>query len=143
MIPAAPEAGMVVRYSFLWSHEAARGGSEGAKDRPVVVLVLMADGEEAVVAPVTTRAPHGDEPAVEIPRAVRRHLGLDADRCWISLATLNRFVWPGPDLRPIPKRRPATTLYGYVPQELLDAARARAMAALARRAPGLVVVRGE
>lgn len=143
MIPKAPQAGMVLHYSFLWKHEAERGQNEGAKDRPVVVLVLLAEGEEVVVAPITTVAPEQGAPAIEVPQRVREHLGLDAPRSWISIATLNRFVWPGPDLRPVPGSNPADALYGFMPQKLLDAAKQSAMAELAKRAPGLIVRRTE
>ncbi|HLZ82482.1 MAG TPA: hypothetical protein VKQ54_02875 [Caulobacteraceae bacterium] len=139
MFPDKPEAGLVLRYSFLWRHEAEQGREEGAKDRPVVVIVLLADGEEVLVAPITTRPPAHDQPAVEIPPRVRGHLGLDADRCWISVATLNRFVWPGPDLRAVPGKRPSTAVYGFVPQRLLDAVRNLAVVELSKRIPGLVV----
>jgi hypothetical protein len=141
MIPEAPQAGMVLHYSFLWKHEAARGQHEGVKERPVVVIVLLADGEEVVVAPITSQEPEAEAPAVEVPARVRAHLGLDAERSWISLATLNRFVWPGPDLRAVPGSNPSNALYGFIPQRLLDAAKASAMAELAKRVPGLVVRR--
>ena len=134
---------MVLRYSFLWKQEAERGHDEGAKDRPVVVLVLLADGEEVVVAPITTRPPEQSAPATKVPARVRQHLGLDAEQSWISIATLNRFVWPGPDLRPVPGSNPADALYGFIPQKLLDAAKQSAMAELAKRVPGLVVRRTE
>lgn len=143
MSPEAPQAGMVLHYSFLWKHEAERGRDEGVKDRPVVVIVLLADDEEVVVAPITTQPPRDGAPAIEVPTRVRAHLGLDATRCWISLATLNRFVWPGPDLRAVPARKPTTALYGFVPQRLLDAAKQIAMDELAKRLPGLVVRRNE
>jgi hypothetical protein len=29
-----PVAGLVIRYSFLWTHEAKAGSEEGSKDRP-------------------------------------------------------------------------------------------------------------
>lgn len=143
MFPAKPEAGLVLRYFFLWRQEAGRGREEGAKDRPVVVVVLLADGEEAVVAPVTTQPPDSGAPAVEIPARVRAHLGLNADRCWISAATLNRFVWPGPDLRAVPGKVPTTSVYGVIPQILLDALKRIAMAELSKRVPGLVVRRSD
>ncbi len=143
MFPAKPEAGLVLRYSFLWRHEADRGREEGAKDRPVVVVVLMAEGAEVVVAPFTTQAPDPGAPAVEIPARVRAHLGLEADRCWISAATLNRFVWPGLDLRAVPGRTPATSVYGLIPQVLLEAVKTVAMAELSKRVPGLVVRRSD
>lgn len=143
MLPAKPEAGLVLHYAFLWRREAGQGRREGIKDRPVVVVVLLAEGEEVVVAPITTKPPRAGEPAVELPTRVRAHLGLDAERSWISVATLNRFVWPGPDLRPIPKRSPKTVAYGYVPQALLDEIRGLVMTELAKRVPGLVVRRSE
>jgi hypothetical protein len=143
MIPHPPQAGMVLHYSFLWKHEAERGRNEGAKDRPVVVVVLLADGEEVVVAPITTKPPEPGATAIETPARVRAHLGLDAAQSWISIATLNRFVWPGPDLRAVPGSAPSTALYGFMPQKLLDAVKSATMTELAKRAPGLVVRRRE
>ncbi len=143
MIPASPQAGMVLHYSFLWKHEAERGQDEGSKDRPVVVLILLADGEEVVVAPITTLAPEPGAPAIEVPPRVRAHLGLDAEKSWISIATLNRFVWPGPDVRPVPGRNPSNALYGFIPQKLLDAAKTTAIAELTKLVPGLVLRRTE
>jgi hypothetical protein len=143
MFPAKPEAGLVIRYAFLWRHQAEKGKQEGAKDRPVVVVVLLAEGEEIVVAPITTKAPSAGEPAIAIPARVRKRLGLDAKQSWINIATLNRFVWPGPDLRPIPKRSPPTSVYGYIPQLLLNEVRNVAIGELANRVPGLVVRRSD
>lgn len=143
MIPHPPQAGMVLHYSFLWKHEAERGQREGAKDRPVVVVVLLADGEEVVVAPITTKAPEPDAPAIEVPPRVRAHLKLDAAQSWISLATLNRFVWPGPDLRSVPGSNPANALYGFIPQKLLDVVKTTTMTELSKRVPGLIVKRSE
>jgi len=103
----------------------------------------MPDAEEVVVAPFTTRPPGPDGVAIEVPARVRAHLGLDAERSWISIATLNRFVWPGPDIRAIPGRTPRTAIYGYIPQRLLDTVRTQARSELAKRAPSLVVRRDE
>jgi hypothetical protein len=133
----------VLRYAFLWRRETDRGQEEGAKDRPVVVVVLLAEGEEVVVASIKTKPPRAGEPAIALPARVRTHLGLDAKQNWISVAALNRFVWPGPDLRAIPKRSPKTAVYGYVPQALLDEVRRVVMTELAKRVPGLVVKRTE
>lgn len=143
MIPHPPQAGMVLHYSFLWKHEAERGQSEGAKDLPVVVVVLLADGEEVVVAPITTKAPEPDAPAIEAPSRVRAHLKLDAAQSWISLATLDRFVWPGPDLRAVPGSNPAKALYGFIPQKLLDVVKTTTMTELSKRVPGSIVKRSE
>lgn len=40
---------------------------------------------------------------------------------------------PDPDLRPIPGRTPATAVYGFIPQKLLDAVKRIAMTELAKR----------
>lgn len=32
---------------------------------------------------------------------LRSRLGLDDERSWIVLIESNRFVWPGPDMRPV------------------------------------------
>lgn len=125
----------------MWRHEAERGRDEGSKDRPVVVLILIADGKEVVVAPITTQQPGEDAPAIEIPPRVRSHLGLDAKRCWITIAALNHFVWPGPDLRPIPNRSPPTVVYGLLPERLFSSVKALAMAEISKRGPRIVVRR--
>jgi hypothetical protein len=118
----APTPGLVIRYSFLWSHERDAGRDEGAKDRPcaVVVAARQSDGDLSVlVAPVThTPAAEGAD-SMEIPEAVRRALGLDAQRQYLRLDELNRFVWPGFDLRPIP-RRSGEVAYGMLPKELFE-----------------------
>lgn len=33
-----PKPGLVIRYSFLWSHEAEAGADEAAKDRPLAIV---------------------------------------------------------------------------------------------------------
>ena len=50
---------------------------------------------------------------VPIPTAVKRHLGLDGDPSWIITTEINRFIWPGPDIRPA--RGSDTSLYGAIP----------------------------
>lgn len=116
-----PFPGLVVRYAFLWSHEAARGQENGRKDRPCVVILArerQEDGRHLVtVAPITHRST-GQMRAIEVPAAVKRHLGLDDDASWIVLDDLNRFVWPGPDLRPIERRRPGVFAFGVLPVDV-------------------------
>lgn len=38
----APQPGLVICYSFLWSHEHRRGQEEGRKDRPCVIVLAVA-----------------------------------------------------------------------------------------------------
>jgi hypothetical protein len=40
----------------------------------------------------------------------KRRLGLDAEQSWIMITEANGFVWPGPDLRPVPGRDGSTSL---------------------------------
>jgi hypothetical protein len=51
----------------------------------------------------------------------RQRLGLDTERSWIITHEVNRFVWPGPDLRPI---SPGTFAYGLLPRSLYNAVKA-------------------
>ena len=50
---------------------------------------------------------------MEIPAAVKRHLGLDSDRSWIILDEGDQFVWPGYDLRKV--RGSNRYHYGFLP----------------------------
>ncbi|MBM6594631.1 hypothetical protein [Microvirga pudoricolor] len=72
------------------------------------------------VAPITHSAPRDPSRAVEIPLRVKRHLGLDHDRSWVVLDELNRFVWPGFDLYPIPGGRPGQYDFGFLPPILFE-----------------------
>lgn len=118
-----PFPGLVIRYSFLWSHEARKGRTEGSKDRPCTIVLLKAeqDGDRKVVtvAPIT-HAPNNPDRAVAMPPKLRRHLGLDDDASWIVLDEMNRFVWPGPDLRPISRRHPGVFSFGVLPVDVFD-----------------------
>ena len=50
---------------------------------------------------------------------MKRRLGLDEQRSWIVATELNRFLWPGPDLRPI-LGKPGVFAYGGVPKLLMQ-----------------------
>jgi len=76
---APPKPGEVINYSYLWEQEYREGRDEGAKDRPVAVVLVTqsADGIDQIhVVPMTTKPPTGDQKAVEVPEAVRRRLEL-------------------------------------------------------------------
>lgn len=118
-----PKPGLVIRYSFLWSHERDAGADEAAKDRPCAIVVAArrdADGEIIViVAPVTHAPPEDSEASIAIPTSTCRDLGLDAGDPWLRLDELNRFVWPGYDLRTIPARR-GEHAYGMLPKAVFE-----------------------
>ena len=115
-----PKPGLVIRYSFLWSNE-AKTATEGIKDRPCAIVVAVRrdpNGEiDTVVAPITHRAPEDPTASIEIPATTCKSLGLDSGRHWLRLDELNRFAWPGFDLRPIPAK-PGRYDYGMLPPKL-------------------------
>jgi hypothetical protein len=114
----APEAGLVISYSYLWLSEHERGREEGTKDRPcaIIVTLMREDGDnDVLVVPVTHTAPKDQSEAMEIPAAVKKRLGLDADRSWVVLSESNKFTWPGPDLRAIGRPGDSSIAYGFLP----------------------------
>ena len=116
-----PFPGLVIRYGFLWSDEARRGRSEGTKDRPAVIILAQRRREDGalvvIVAPIIHRPADADR-AIEIPPKVKKYLGLDDDASYIILDELNRFVWPGPDLRPLILNKPGLYSSGVLPVDL-------------------------
>jgi hypothetical protein len=133
-----PVPGLAIRYSCLWKTEYGRGQEEGVKDRPCpVILVSVDDGGDRVVTvlPISHAPPADPELAVELPAATKRRLGLDAERSWVVLAEANRFLWPGPDLRPARPGDAASVAYGLLPFGLFETIRQQFIAAIrARRA---------
>ncbi|AUB81591.1 type II toxin-antitoxin system PemK/MazF family toxin [Candidatus Thiodictyon syntrophicum] len=116
-----PHPGLVIGYRYLWDAEAQAGHEEGRKNRPciVVLTVMQAQGGPVVtVAPITHAAPRDPDCAVEVPLSTKRRLGLDAERSWVLVSEVNRFVWPGPDLVPISRAAPGRYDYGVLPPRL-------------------------
>jgi hypothetical protein len=130
----SPERGLVISYAYLWQSEYQQGREEGVKDRPCVIILAVEDRDGdcfVTVAPITHSAPSRPDAAVEIPLATKQRLGLDDARSWILVTEGNRFVWPGPDIRPIGAERFA---YGFVPPALFRQVQERFAAyAMARR----------
>lgn len=133
-----PEPGLVIRYAYLWASEHAEGKEEGVKDRPCAVILVTEDREEGkmvTVLPITHTPPEDEKLALEIPAATKKRLGLDDERSWIVLTEANRFVWPGPDLRPSFKGDLESVAYGELPEKLFIAMRDKFVALLkAKRA---------
>jgi hypothetical protein len=117
-----PVPGQVIRYSYLWRSEYRRGQEEGVKERPCVLVLLLADkegGQRVTVLPVTHTPPSDPALAVEIPHPTKQRLGLDDARSWVVLSEANRFTWPGPDLAMANRGDPASVIYGELPGRLL------------------------
>lgn len=118
-----PTPGLVIGYAYLWDSEARNGQEEGLKDRPCVIILSVEDrdGDKIIhVAPITHSQPRSTDSAVALPRATKARLGLDDRPSWIVTSELNRFTWPGPDLRPVARDRPDTFAYGSIPLGLLE-----------------------
>lgn len=116
-----PEAGLVIRYAYLWKSEHDQGHEEGIKDRPCAIVLATTAGDSGTrvtVLPVTHTPPGNPLLAVEIPAITKRRLGLDDRRSWIVLSEGNEFTWPGPDLRPQPGQDLASIAYGFLPPNL-------------------------
>jgi uncharacterized protein YifN (PemK superfamily) len=117
-----PLPGLLIRYSFLWSTEAAEGATEGRKDRPCAIVVAVPGyqhGDTRVVVVPVTHVPQVDlQVAIELPSEVKAELGLDAEKSWVRLDELNVFSWPGYDLRPIGET--GRIEYGPLPHPLFE-----------------------
>jgi hypothetical protein len=122
-----PKIGMVIRYSFLWGHEKQRGAIEGSKDRPCAIVVAAPVDEfgnvNVILAPITHSPPKDKEDSIILPPNVCKALGLDDKENWLRIDELNRFAWPGFDLRAIPNQE--TYEYGMLPQEIFEKLKAK------------------
>jgi hypothetical protein len=118
---AIPEAepGLVVHFNYLWSREYDRGRQEARYPRPCAIVLSFrrtADGATIVLlAPITHAAPRPGDLAIEIPLAVKKHLGLDDFRSWVMIDEVNETAWPGFDLQPNAEGQYA---YGFIPPSL-------------------------
>ena len=116
-----PEPGLVISYSYLWHRERLQERPEGAKSRPCVIVLSTVQPREgftiATVAPITHQTPPPQTPSIELPLAVKKHLGLDSEKSWVILDEINQFAWPGFDLRPIPGSK-TRYHYGLLPPKL-------------------------
>jgi hypothetical protein len=101
-IPDEPPIGNLVAYEYLWlSQRNAR--EDGAKVYPVALIFakrIVASVTMAYAIGMSHKPPDASEKAIEVPRKLKRHLGLDEEPSWMYTDQLNEFTWPGPDLRP-------------------------------------------
>ena len=118
-----PQLGLVISYAYLWHYEHDAGREEGGKNRSCVIILAVGKAESGGtlvrVVPVTHRPPPDASTALELPPAVKQHLGLDAGPSWVVLDEVNEFEWPGFDLRPIAGSRDRFA-YGFLPPRLFD-----------------------
>jgi hypothetical protein len=135
-----PAPRLVISHAYLWRDQDAAGAVEDRKDRPCAIVVTTVDDEgdtKVYVAPITHSRPDPGT-AVELPAGVKRRLGLDTSASWIITGELNRFIWPGYDLRPISRNSPDVFSWGYLPVELLEAVKLQIVAHQRARRLGVV-----
>jgi len=121
-----PKPGLVIRYDYLWTREAA-AGKQQSKDRPAC-LVAASDSTVAprfvVILPITHSAPTNDTVGMEIPPKVAQALGLDEARNWVVVSDHNVDEWPNAGIAPLPGR-PDIFSYGFIPPRLVTQIRER------------------
>jgi hypothetical protein len=126
----------VISYSYLWAREHHEGVEEGRKDRPCAIIVArqVIEGRDVVtVVPLTHTPPADHDDAVELPAALKAHLGLDELPSWIVVTETNDFPCPGPDLRPRPGTNPKRLDYGMLPPRFFAYLRERVLRMHPRR----------
>jgi PemK-like, MazF-like toxin of type II toxin-antitoxin system len=126
---------LVIRYAYLWYREHEQGRDYGTKGRPCVVIVAVETEERetvVTVVPITHLAPEVDDEAVAVPAATAERLGLDERPSWIVVREVSRFVWPGPDLEPVPGERGRFD-HGFLPPGLYETMKAKLLALHRRR----------
>jgi hypothetical protein len=64
---------------------------------------------------------------------LKAHLGLDDLPSWVVVTETNDFLWPGPDLRPVPGAKPGRFDYGMLPPRFFAHVRDRILQAHQRR----------
>ena len=111
---------MVLSYNYLRKRQEKKGHEKGEKARPCVIILATetSTGETVVtVVPVTSSLPKTNRATVAIPPKVKQHFGLDMAPAWAIVDEVNRFTWPGPDLRQI-HGQPGHFHYGFIPPRL-------------------------
>ena len=113
-----PKPGLVIRYDYLWMHEASAGRDQG-KTRPACLVVAdpAVLPRYVILLPITHTPPAGDTVGVEVPARVRQALSLDNAPTWVILSEHNVDAWPNGGLSPLPGQ-PDTFSYGFIPPKL-------------------------
>lgn len=121
-----PRPGLVIRYDYLWSHEAAAGHDQG-KERPACLVAAM-DPEVSprfvVILPIMHKRPDKNTVGVEIPVKVRQALGLDDGPSWVIASEHNVDEWPNAGVALLPGR-PGVFSYAFIPPGLFAQVKAK------------------
>jgi len=125
--PDEPPIGNLIAYEYLWLSQSA-DREDGEKTYPSAVIFAkrtVFGHALTYVAAISHKPPTSTERAVEVPKKLKRHLGLDEEPSWIYTDQVNEFIWPGPDLKPaerlssLPRAR-GTCVIGALPDDWFD-----------------------
>ncbi len=114
-----PRPGLIVRYDYLWSREAASGRNQG-KDRPACLIAAsdsLIKPRYVVLLPITHSPPDAHSIGIAIPAKVKQAIGLDDLPSWVIVSEHNIDEWPNGGLSPVPGR-PSIFSYGFIPPGL-------------------------
>ncbi len=129
-----PKAGMVINYGYLWARQAKDGMRElpggtveRIKFRPSLILAVKEENDKKVVyvSPITHTPPFYPEESLLMPAETKARLGLDGLNSWLMVSEVNKFEWPGTDIRRVPDRMERSQFYGFVPGAFLEEAHGR------------------
>jgi hypothetical protein len=130
---------LVIRYDYLWTHEAAVGRDQG-KERPACLIAASnptTSPRFVVILPITHTPPGNDTVGVEIPAKVRQAIGLDETPSWVVVSEHNIDEWPNGGLAPVPGR-PGVFSYGFIPPGLFAQVKAKFLElSQQKRSPGV------
>ena len=121
-----PRPGLVIRYDYLWTHEAAAGRDQ-RKERPACLVAAMdssASPRFVVILPITHTRPVKKTVGIEIPAKVRQVLRLDDAPSWVIVSEHNVDEWPNGGLAPLPGRTGIFS-YGFIPPGLFAQVKAK------------------
>ncbi len=126
-IPLDPPVGHLIAYEYLW-HSKEHIREDGEKVYPTAIILAKQDAGPTSIAyavGISHKPPLAHERALEVPRKLKRWLGLDEEPAWVYTDQVNIFAWPGPDLRPgdwlssLPSARD-TCVIGALPTNWFD-----------------------
>ena len=121
-----PKPGLVVRYDYLRTHEAAAGRDQG-KTRPACLAAATDPAVRpryVVLLPITHTPPAGDTAGIEIPARIKQALGLDEAPSWAIVSEHKIDEWPNAGLAPL-AGQPDIFSHGFVPPGLFARIKAR------------------
>lgn len=114
----APEPCLVIRHSSLWLREHRQGREESTKARPCAIVLAVQDRDgpsQVLTVPVAHTPPESPETALDLPAAIKQHLGLKAEHSRVVLSASSLSERRGPDLRRVANRDDSSLAHGFLP----------------------------